>query len=65
MSEEHGVVITGGFALLKGKIFRIGSMGNVTSADVQTTVDAMAGTFSRLGYRVDPNKVAGVVRRST
>ena len=62
LSEEHGVVITGGFALLKGKIFRIGSMGNVTSANVQTTVDAMSKTFSKLGY-VDQKRVAGVVTR--
>jgi aspartate aminotransferase-like enzyme len=64
MSEEHGVVVTGGFALLKGKIFRIGSMGDVTSVHVQRTVDAMAKTFSKLGYHVDPKKVAGVVTRS-
>ncbi len=36
MSEEHGVVITGGFGPLKGKILRLGSMGDVTSADIQT-----------------------------
>jgi len=64
LSEEHGVVITGGFARLKGKIFRIGSMGNVTSADVETTVDAMAKTFSQLGYPVDQKRVAGVVTRN-
>ena len=59
------MVITGGFARLKGKIFRIGSMGNVTGADVQTTVDAMTQTFSKLGYAVDPKKVADVVTRGT
>jgi aspartate aminotransferase-like enzyme len=65
LSEEHDVVITGGFARLKGKIFRIGSMGNVTRADVQTTVDAMTETFSKLGYAVEQKKVAGVVTRGT
>jgi len=63
MDEEQGVVITGGFGPLKGKILRLGSMGNVTSADIQTTVDAMAKTFSKLGYLLDPKRVAGVAVR--
>jgi len=60
LSDEHGVVITGGFGPLKGKILRLGSMGNVTSGDIQTTVDGMAKTFSKLGYQVDPKRVAGL-----
>jgi aspartate aminotransferase-like enzyme len=63
MDEEQRVVITGGFGPLKGKILRLGSMGNVTSADIQTTVDAMAKTFSKLGYPVDSKRVAGVAVR--
>ena len=54
------MVITGGFGPLKGKILRLGSMGNVTSADIQVTVDAMAKTFSELGHPVDLERVAGV-----
>ena len=64
MSQEHGVVITGGFGPLKGKILRLGSMGDVTSADIQKTVDAMAKTFSKLGYQVDPKRLADVAVRS-
>jgi len=63
LSSEEDVVITGGFGPLKGKILRLGSMGNVTSADIQTTVDAMAKTFSRLGYPIDPKRMAGVAVR--
>jgi aspartate aminotransferase-like enzyme len=63
MSEEHGVVITGGFGPLKGRILRVGSMGDVTSAHIQRTVDAMAKTFSKLGYPVDPKRVADVAVR--
>jgi aspartate aminotransferase-like enzyme len=63
LSEEHNVVITGGFGPLKGKILRLGSMGNVTSADIQTTVDAMANVFSKLGYPVDAKRVADVAVR--
>ncbi|HVC26778.1 MAG TPA: alanine--glyoxylate aminotransferase family protein [Nitrososphaerales archaeon] len=63
MDEEQGVVITGGFGPLKGKILRLGSMGNVTSADIETTADAMAKAFSKLGSRVDPKRVADVAVR--
>lgn len=63
MDEEQGVVITGGFGPLKGKILRLGSMGNVTSGDIQTTVDAMAKTFTKFGYEADPKRVAGVAVR--
>ncbi len=63
MSDEEDVVITGGFGPLKGKILRVGSMGDVTSANIQTTVDAMAKTFSKLGYPVDPKRVADVAVR--
>ncbi len=58
LAEEHGVVIAGGFARLKGKIFRIGSMGDVSSVDVQRTVTAMARTFTKLGYPVDLKRTA-------
>jgi aspartate aminotransferase-like enzyme len=63
MSQEHGVVITGGFGPLKGRILRVGSMGDVTSAHIERTVDAMAKTFSKLGHYVDPKRVADVAMR--
>ncbi len=63
LSQDQGGVITGGFGPLKGKILRVGSMGDVTSAHIQRTVDAMARTFSKLGYRVDPKRVADVAVR--
>ena len=63
MSDEHDVVITGGFGPLKGKIFRVGSMGEVTSAHIQKTVEAMAKTLSKLGYPVDLKRVADVAVR--
>jgi aspartate aminotransferase-like enzyme len=63
MSKEHGVVITGGFGPLKGKILRVGSMGDVTGAHIEKTVDAMAKTLSKLGHQVDPKRVADVAMR--
>jgi len=63
LSDEFGVVITGGFGPLKGKILRLGSMGNVTPEDIRLTADSMARTFSKLGYAVDLKRVAGVAMR--
>jgi aspartate aminotransferase-like enzyme len=63
LSDEQDVVINGGFGPLKGKILRIGSMGNVTGADIETTMDAMAQAFSKLGYEADTKRVADVAVR--
>ncbi len=63
MSEEQDVVITGGFGPLKGKILRLGSMGDVTSEHIETTVAAMAKTFSKLGHPVDVERAADVAVR--
>ena len=63
LSEEHDVVITGGFGPLKGKIFRVGSMGEVTSAHIQTTVAAMGQTFTKLGHPVSIKRAADVAVR--
>ena len=60
MGDEEGVVITGGFGPLKGKILRVGSMGNVTSKEIKRTTEAMAKTFVKLGHPVDLRRVADV-----
>jgi len=39
--RKRGVVIAGGQAELKGKIFRIASMGNITSADILKTLKVL------------------------
>lgn len=58
MSDDYDVAISGGLGPQKGKILRIGSMGNVTSADIQRTVDAMTKSFSKLGHPVkEPTNV--------
>jgi len=63
LSDEQGIVITGGFGPLKGKILRVGSMGDVTSAQIKMTVDAMAKTFTKLGHPIDTKRVADVAVR--
>ena len=53
MSDEQDVVIAGGFGDLKGKVFRVGCMGEVTDAYVNRTLSALAVTLQKFGHRVD------------
>ncbi|MDD2440041.1 MAG: alanine--glyoxylate aminotransferase family protein [Methanosarcinaceae archaeon] len=39
--KKRGIIIAGGQAHLKGQIFRIGSMGNVSSRDILTTIQTL------------------------
>lgn len=50
MSSKHGVVVAGGLGQLKGKVFRVGHMGNVSPNDLIATVGAIEATLARLGY---------------
>jgi aspartate aminotransferase-like enzyme len=61
LSDEHDLVIGAGVGSLKGKVFRIGSMGDVSSAHVRRTASAMALTFQEMGYAVDLAKVSSVL----
>ncbi len=45
MSDEHGVVVAGGFGPFKGKVFRVGCMGLVSSVHVKTTLEAVSRTM--------------------
>ena len=53
LDNDFGVVVAGGFGELKGKIFRIGNMGEVDKWHVMTTVGAIGGALNFTGYRVD------------
>jgi aspartate aminotransferase-like enzyme len=50
LREEHGVVIGGGQQELKGKIWRIGTMGNITQVDVLGAIGALEMVLRRLGH---------------
>lgn len=56
LSERFDVLVGGGFGKLKGKMFRIGSMGDVDGAAVSTTLGACAQAFNILGYPCDVSK---------
>ncbi len=50
MREEYDTVLAGGQAALAGKIFRIGHLGMVSEADVQSCMDALRLALPRVGF---------------
>jgi aspartate aminotransferase-like enzyme len=62
MNEEHDIILGAGFGSFKSKMFRIGSMGEVSTAHVNRTSAAMALTFAKLGRSVDLGRLAAVLR---
>jgi aspartate aminotransferase-like enzyme len=48
LAEEKGVVIAGGFGPFRGKVFRVGCMGQINEGIVKTTLDAIGGTITGL-----------------
>jgi len=61
--ENHGVVIGGGAGKLKGKCFRIGSMGIICQPFVSRTLKAVFDSLSKLGYGFpeEPSKIISEV----
>jgi aspartate aminotransferase-like enzyme len=54
LSEEFRVLVAGGFGDLKGKVFRIGSMGEVNKYHVMRTLSSIASTINMLGLKANP-----------
>jgi aspartate aminotransferase-like enzyme len=53
MQQDYGITIAGGQAQLKGKIIRIGSMGNVNEFDIITGISALELVLSKMGYKFE------------
>jgi aspartate aminotransferase-like enzyme len=58
LSEEFRVLIAGGFGDLKGKVFRIGSMGEVSKYHVMRTLSSIASTMNMLGLKPNPEAMS-------
>jgi aspartate aminotransferase-like enzyme len=58
LSEEFRVLIAGGFGDLKGKVFRIGSMGEVSKYHVMRTLSSIASTMNMLGLKSNPEAMS-------
>jgi aspartate aminotransferase-like enzyme len=61
MRDKYGIVLAGGQDHLKGNVFRIGHMGNVTYKDIITTISALEMTLKGLGFDVELGKGVGAV----
>jgi len=61
--EKNGVIIARGFGPLEGKIFRVGHMGQVTSADLMATIGAIERSFKKLGFEVEFGSGLGAAER--
>ncbi|HJH27210.1 MAG TPA: aminotransferase [Methanophagales archaeon] len=48
--RKRGVIVAGGQEKLKGKIFRIATMGNITEREVMRTLDALEGVLEENNY---------------
>jgi len=53
LADKFKVLVAGGFGNLKGKVFRVGCMGEVSSYHVMRTISAISSTLAMMGYKVD------------
>jgi alanine-glyoxylate transaminase / serine-glyoxylate transaminase / serine-pyruvate transaminase len=51
--NANGVVVAGGLAGTAGQVFRMGHMGNLTSAQVRSAIEAVERALGALGYRFE------------
>ena len=53
LANKFKVLVAGGFGDLKGKVFRVGCMGEVSSYHVMRTISAISSTLAMMGYETD------------
>ena len=53
LANKFKVLVAGGFGNLKGKVFRVGCMGEVSPYHVMRTISAISSTLAMMGYEVD------------
>ena len=56
LADRFGVLVAGGFGELKGKMFRIGCMGEVNPEIVTATINSVVGALNVCGYECDSTK---------
>lgn len=57
----NGVVVAGGLGPTAGRVFRMGHMGNLTSAQVRFAIEAVEKTLAGLGRAVGPGAASAAV----
>jgi aspartate aminotransferase-like enzyme len=53
LADKFKVLVAGGFGNLKGKVFRVGCMGEVSPYHVMRTISAISSTLTMMGYDTD------------
>ncbi len=53
LADKFKVLVAGGFGNLKGKVFRVGCMGEVSPYHVMRTISAISATLTMMGFNVD------------
>ncbi|MDH3677117.1 MAG: alanine--glyoxylate aminotransferase family protein [Nitrosopumilus sp.] len=53
LAQKFKVLVAGGFGDLKGKVFRVGCMGEVSPYHVMRTISAISSTLAMMGYETD------------
>jgi len=53
LADKFKVLVAGGFGDLKGKVFRVGCMGEVSQYHVMRTISAISSTLAMMGYDID------------
>ncbi len=53
LSEKFRVLVAGGFGELKGKVFRVGCMGEVNKYHVMRTISSIASALDMMGYKTN------------
>ena len=53
LSKKFRVLVAGGFGNLKGKVFRVGCMGEVHRYHVMRTISAISSTLDMMGYKIN------------
>lgn len=51
LAEKFRVLVAGGFGNLKGKVFRVGCMGEVNRYHVMRTISSVGSTLEMMGYK--------------
>jgi len=56
LAQKFRVLVAGGFGNLKGKVFRIGCMGEVNKYHVMRTISAISSTLAIMGYQINAHE---------
>jgi aspartate aminotransferase-like enzyme len=64
LHDEHGITIGGGQAELKGKILRIGTMGDISAADLLDALEALDTVLRARSFEAVPEAGLRAARES-